>query len=378
MSGHKRYRNGAWRLTVDAGRDALGKRVQLHRTIHAPDNRAGRKQADLALAALSLEAAERTERRGDDSTVAAYLEDWMARRAPEWAPSTRNTRPGMIRRHVIAHIGHLRLSELRRRDIAALHAKMGETLSATSVGNVHRVLHKALNDAVTLELIDVNPATNVRPPKPQKPKLRAPTDAELDAILAAVADPQLLTVLRLDCVTGSRRGEVVALRWPDIDFDAGTVKIARAISRGPKGEGLVERQTKTGAIHPKALDAGTMAELRAHRARRLEQAMACGARMDERGFVFATDVVGREPMNPERVSRGFAAARKRAGVEGVRLHDIRRYVASQLLHAGLDVQTVAEWLGHSAKMTLDVYGSFIPTEDRRAAEVLARRRGSAS
>jgi len=377
MSGHLRFRDGAWRLTAEAGTNALGRRVQIHETVRAPNNRTGRKKAELALAALVLRGADMAAQTTDETMpLAAFLTGWIDRKRNDWAPSTRATDPGIVARHITPHLGHLPLTDLRRRHIAAWHAELTKRGCApASVGKYHRVLHRALADAVALELLPANPASGVSPPKVPKGNKRPPTDAELDAILAAIDDPQFRTIVDVDAIIGSRRGEVCALRWTDVNLTTGAMRITRALSNGGAEEGLVEWQTKTGAKGLKMLDEVTLAELRAHRDRRLEQCAAVGAAMVEDGFVFVPDrdPTGARPLRPDRITAMFTRARKAAGVQGVTFHDLRRYVASHLLDAGMDVQNTAAWLGHSASMTLDVYGSPV-SKDRRVAETLRERR----
>lgn len=381
MQGNIRWKDGAWRLRVDAGRDSTGKRIVQHRTVREPNTRDGRRRAETELARLVLAAESKRNIPTTSPTVEEWITSWYARASPGWAPSTRATRPGIIRKHIVAHLGDRRLGELRRRDIAAWHQLLAAGgLAAPSVRGAHRILHRALADAVELEVLDRNPATGVRVAGADETDVRPPTDDELDAVLAAMAeDPQTLTIVQLDSVLGARRGELVALRWPDIDFDDGTVTVARAISDG-RSEGLVEQHTKTRKVRAVGLDDITMGALRAHRARRLEQCMAVGVRMDEQGFVFVPDKdpTGRSPIHPTLLSRRFAAACKRADVEGVRLQDVRHYVASWLLKGGLDVRTAAGWMGHSPTMLLNRYGHFIPPENRTAAEQLAARRRRSS
>lgn len=378
MKGNLRYKDGAWRLRVNAGKDpATGKPIVLYRTVREPNTRDGKRRAETELARLVLEAEARRDIPASSPTVEAWMASWYTRASPAWAPSTRATRPGVIRKHIVAHLGDQRIGDLRRRDIATWHQTLAAAgLSPSSVRGAHRILHRALADAVELEVIDRNPASGVKVAGSTQTTVRPPTDDELDAVLTALADdPQTLTIVQVDAVLGARRGELCALRWTDLDFDTATITVGRAISVG-RQEGMAERQTKTGKVRTVGLDDATMHLLRAHRVRRLEQCLAVGARMDDGGFVFVPDAdpTGRSPLRPTLVSRRFLAACRRAGVTGVRFHDLRHYVASWLLRDGLDVRSTAEWLGHSPTMTLERYGHFIPPENRSAAERLAARR----
>ena len=164
MRGNLRYKDGAWRIRVDAGRDPVtGKRITLNRTVHEPNTRAGERRADAERARMVLEAEARRDVPTASPTVAAWMASWYARASPGWAPSTRATRPSIIDRHITPHMGERRLGDLRRRDIATWHQTLAAGgLSPASVRGAHRILHRALADAVELEVLDRNPASGVK------------------------------------------------------------------------------------------------------------------------------------------------------------------------------------------------------------------------
>ena len=203
------------------------------------------------------------------------------------------------------------------------------------------------------------------------PDIAPPTPEELGRLQTSIAadDPELAMFVRLSAMTGARRSEVLALGWPDVDLEDGVVTISRGIVMGP--DGLVEKDTKTHQARRVALDSDTTRRLAEHQAAAVERAVACGTSLADDGFVFSADVEGREPWYPDSVSRRFRSACRRVGLEGVRLHDLRHYVATRLLSAGVDVRTVAGRLGHrNAATTLNVYSHFVPEADREAAEIL--------
>jgi integrase len=165
---------------------------------------------------------------------------------------------------------------------------------------------------------------------------------------------------------------MLALRWSDVDLERGVVTIGRGLVQGPDGR-LVEKDTKTHQTRRVALDAPTTAALVDHRAAAVERAEQCGAALADDAFVFAGDVTGTTPWYPDSASRRFRRACDDAGLKDVRLHDLRHYVATRLLSAGVDVRTVAGRLGHrNAATTLNVYSHFVPEADQEAAEILGR------
>ncbi len=144
--------------------------------------------------------------------------------------------------------------------------------------------------------------------------------------------------VRLSAMTGARRREMLALRWPDVDLEGGVVTISRGIVMGP--DGLVEKDTKTHQARRVALDSDTTRRLATHREEVIERAEACYTSLADDGFVFSADVEGRERWYPDSVSRRARSACRRVGLEGVRLHDLRDSAATRLLSAGVDVRTV--------------------------------------
>lgn len=221
--------------------------------------------------------------------------------------------------------------------------------------------------------LGVNPAASTSPPRVPSPEIAPPTPTQLAALQAAIdeKDREFGVFVRLSAKTGARRSEMLALRWPDADLERGVVTIGRGLVQGP--DGLVEKDTKTHQTRRVALDGPTTAALADHRTAAVERAEGCGGALAADAFVFAGDVAGTTPWYPDSASRRFRQACDEAGLKGVRLHDLRHYVATRLLSAGVDVRTVAGRLGHrNAATTLDVYSHFVPESDQEAAQILGR------
>jgi integrase len=173
----------------------------------------------------------------------------------------------------------------------------------------------------------------------------------------------------LAAATGARRSELIALRWSDVDSASATVSIERGIVEGP--DGLVEKGTKTHSARRVSLDARTASVLEEHHAGMAGRAAACRVPMATDAFVFSNAADASAPWFPDSVSRSFKRLCAKEDVPDVRLHDLRHFVATQLLSAGVDVRTVAGRLGHrNASTTLNVYAHFVEQADRGAADVM--------
>lgn len=229
-----------------------------------------------------------------------------------------------------------------------------------------RVLHRALSQALRWEWIWTNPAAMASPPRVRRAAIHPPTPAQVVALLASVehTDPTLHLLLRLAATTGARRGQLLALRWRDLELDRGAVAFTRALVMGPDGPVLAA--TKTDRTHQVELDQYTLDLVRTHHDHRVR-----GAAGGDR-FLSARDPAGRSPWPPSRATHAFIAARRAAGLPHFRLHDLRHFMATQMLAAGVPLATVAQRLNHARiSTTVNVYTHAIRAGDRPAAETLA-------
>ena len=170
--------------------------------------------------------------------------------------------------------------------------------------------------------------------------------------------------------TGARRSQLLALRWVDIDEPRSAIGFQRALVEGPGGPVL--QATKTHRTYRVDLDQSTLEVLVAHRRAAETVAREAGAEMNLDGFVFSSDGAGSTPWRPNSVTKQFIAARRAANLSHFRLHDLRHFMATQMLTAGVPIATVAHRLSHArASTTLNVYAHAVPGGDRRAAEALA-------
>ena len=233
---------------------------------------------------------------------------------------------------------------------------------------VHRVLRKALNDAVLWGLLVRSPLLGVKPPRHEAPEMRAWTPDEARRFLDAVDDDRLYALWVLVLATGMRRGELAGLRWVDVDLDAGVLAVRR--SRVSVSYLVHESDPKTRSSRRTiSLDTRVIAVLRAHRRLQLEERLAWGAAWTDTGYVFTRE--DGYPLHPERITVLFGRLVESCGLSRVRLHDLRHSSASLILAAGVHPKIVSERLGHSStSITLDLYSHVIPGLQEEAAAKL--------
>jgi integrase len=281
--------------------------------------------------------------------------------------------------HLKPHLGHLDLAKLTTADIDDFYAHLlraggrdDRPLAPGTVARVHGVLHRALAQAVRWDWIWLNPASNATPPRVTPSEVRPPTPEQVVVLLdwSRREDPPLFCYLRLAVSTGARRSQLLALRWVDVDEDRAGVAFTRALVEGPDGPEL--RSTKTHRTYRVDLDAETLDVLMRHRSRAEAQARNIGVELSPNAFVFSSRPDGAKPWLPNWLTKRFIAARRVAGLPHFRLHDLRHFMATEMLAAGVPIATVSQRLSHArASTTLNVYAHSVPGGDRRAAESLA-------
>jgi len=170
--------------------------------------------------------------------------------------------------------------------------------------------------------------------------------------------------------TGMRRGELIGLRWSAVDLERGTIAVVRAHAVVRYGEVTASEPKTARGRRAIAIDAGTVAALRSHRARQAAERLAVGPGWADTDLVF-TRADG-TAIHPQRLTAWFEQAARRAGLPAIRLHDLRHSYATLALGAGVHPKVVSERLGHATvAMTLDVYSHVTPTMQREAAAAVA-------
>lgn len=373
MRGYLRKRGESWQLIVSGGDDPItGRRRHVTRTV-----RGTKKHAEAELAKLLVSAGQ-GEQVATSATLGDLIAKWLETAGPDWSPSTLQVTEWYCDAYVLPALGRVALRKITAVKLDQFYAAMrkgggrdGKPLAPRTVRRMHNIVRASLQQGVRWGWLATNPAINATPPRTMKIEPRPPTPDDVATLLDFCErdDPDFAMFVRLAAATGARRGELLGLRWKSIDFDGRAVLISRSVVNG--GGGVVEKDTKTHQARRIALDIGTVDALSEHRARCEKTAAACGVALGTDGYVFSYEADGSAPWQPNSATQRFARLRSRVGLEHVRLHDMRHYVATRLIAAGVSVRTVSGRLGHSnSATTLNIYSHFVEATDQDAADLL--------
>lgn len=364
----KQAANGTWGFVVDVDSDEIGpsgkpKRKQTRSRGHKTKREA---QAELTRILTSIEKSAYVA--PSRQTLREFLEE-------TWLPSIEHTVKASTfdsyRRNVRLHIAgrFIGARQLQKVDGAQLNALWAlllkgdedhRKLSVKSVRYIAMILHRAFKDAMKYGAINHNPVERSDPPKPVASReMNVWTTAQARTFLASVAESRLYGAYQLLLYTGMRRGEMLGLRWSDVDLDAARLQIVRsyvatgAQRTGELGAEFSSPKTAKGR-RQLALDDPTITALRAHRARQNQEKLLIGSGYVDQDMVFA--MPDGKPIHPKLMSWYFVRDIGAADVPTIRLHDLRHTHATVALNAGVHPRIVQERLGHaSVSITLDTY-----------------------
>jgi integrase len=383
--GHiRRQGEGSWEIKFDLGRDPLtGRRITRYRTIKGT-----KRKAQEELTRLLSQRNEGTYVEPTKMTLAEYLRHWLEadidRRV---AARTAARHRGIVEKNIIPKLGHVPVRYLTAAHIEAFEAEqqregwvkpraksklladdptqLKRGLSAQTVQHIHRTLSQALGHAVRLGVLFKNPARQVKPPRPPTPEIKILDKCEITTLVNFAKATDLYVPVLLAVTTGIRRGELLALRWSDIDLKASKLTVNQAIERikgkfqfkGPK------TRTSRRTIN---LPSITVEALREHYRRHLEKQMKLGVGRNSHALVCSRP--DGQPLDPDSLSKSFRRLVADANVTPITFHGLRHTHISHLLIDGTHVKVVSERAGHAnVTITLGVYAAYIPNMQADAA-----------
>jgi len=298
--------------------------------------------------------------------LAHYLERWLEDSARvSTRPRTHGRYAELLRLHVIPVLGHVLLEKLAPADVQRLlNRKFAEGLSPKTVRHIRGVLSTALGRAVKWNLVARNAAALTDAPRAAPVNIRAFDSDEARRFIDAASGQRLEALYFLTITLGLRRGEVLALKWNDVDLDAGEVHVRASLQRVNGSLQLSETKTQKSRRQLPILEFVAKA-LRLHRMRQIEARLLAGPKWRDMGFVFTTGIG--TPIDPANLLDDFKRILKKSGLPDIRFHDLRHSAASLLLALNVHPRVVMELLGHSQiSLTMNTYTHVVPNLLREA------------
>jgi integrase len=382
MKGHVRFHKGSWNAVIFQGRriNAKGKLADSYRWICGFQTE---REAQEELTRQLADKLEGSYVEPHKMTVEQYLRHWLEVAKTSRAPKTYQEYEGICDRYLIPALGAGQLIKLTAVDVEAFYAhallkgrKDGNGgLSARTVIHCHRLLHKAFEDAVKKKIVAHNVIHAAQPPRPPDREMQAPDETAMAYILAeARKNNRIWLPVVIACGTGLRRGEILALRWRDVDLVNGSVSVTRSLCQTKEGltfKSVKKKKSRRVISLPEFL----VEALREALIEQQKHREMFGSDYQDQDLI-CCQPDGR-PTEPNALSVDFSRFR-RSLMSKTRFHDLRHGHASQALQNGVPVKTVQARLGHAtAAFTLDVYGHLLPGDDQRAADTIQRSLGAA-
>jgi integrase len=346
-------RDGRWRVAISSAgsRQYLSARTKQKALAKL---RAAQKQLDGGLTV------------GDERVrTGKFLERWLDEIQPRVRPRTLVRYQQLVKIHLLPELGHIPLISLTPDMVQALlRKKLGEGLAPRTVHHLRAVLRTALNRALRWGLVLRNVAALTDPPRVERHELAILTIEQVRQLAAACEDDDIGPLVMAALTTGMRSGELLALRWEDVDLESASLRVSHSLQR--MGGNLILVETKTRRSRRTVpLPSVAVEALKVQRRRQLEAKLLAGPRWLEGGFVF-TSSLG-TPLDASNVLHRFQRLLAAADLPRMRFHDLRHSAASLLLALGVPARVVMEVLGHSQiSITLDTY-THVAAEVRQEA-----------
>lgn len=302
-------------------------------------------------------------------TLGKYLERWLVDSVRgSVRVKTYEGYETAVRVHIAPAMGKIKLTNVTPIHLRVLYReKLDAGLSTRTVQYLHVTLRRALGQAVTDGLVPRNVAEVVNAPRVVTRQMRPLTSEQARAFVEAAKGDRHEALYVLAVTTGLRRGELLGLKWEDLDLDAGVLRVKRALA--PDARTFAQPKTAK-ARRSVRLTSGAVRALQWHRERQSQARQRLDSLWQEHGLVFPS-MVG-TPLNPENlVKRSFKPLLERVGLPPIRFHDLRHTCATLLLSKGVNPKIVQEMLGHAnISVTLDIYSHVLPDMQEEAAAAM--------
>ncbi|SDZ12407.1 site-specific integrase [Thermoactinomyces sp. DSM 45892] len=372
MRGHIRKDGNKYCFVIDIGRDPeTGNRRQ--EWFYGFDCK---KDAQKEMISIIHQINQGTYSNPQRTTLIDYLQVWLRDYAKvNTAPLTYEGYEYIVTSHILpTPLAEIPLNDLKPLDIQGYYSRKLENgkkdgsggLSAKSVYSHHRLLHEALEHAVRWQMIDSNPMKSVIPPRPKRKHFDVLTREQIHFLLQEAKKSKFYYPIYFAIHTGMRRGEILGLKWQDVDLTNQVVSVRRSVQR-VNGQGIIFKDTtkNDGSRRTVAISSSVIETLRTIEAKQSRHKQSYGIHYQDYGLVFAND--NGSPFDPDGLSRGFRRLVKNLEIPHIRFHDLRHSHATLLIQQGEHPKVISERLGHSTiTVTMDTYSHVMPHMQKEA------------
>lgn len=353
MKGHVRKRGNKWCFVVDIGRDELtGKRQQKWFYGYSKE-----KEAERAMIEVIKEINDGTFVEETDETIEHFMKNWLQNKKNQVRPGTWKSYSWLINTHLIPHLGKVKVFQLKPRHLNDLYnQKLLNVISANSIKKLHGLIKDALDEGIGYGDLSKNAANAVTPPRVKKVKFEVWDEQQLKMFLEEAKGNRFYVAFELAASTGMRIGEILGLRWRDVDLSEAKLSIRQAYTKAHSGYEFHEPKTSSGE-RSVALFPGTVELLKKHKESQEKEKNK--AFYNDHGLVIQTHIG--TPVSPRNLSREYYKIIDKLSIPKIRFHDLRHTHATLLLKKGVHAKIVQERLGHSSiTITLDTYSHVLP------------------
>jgi len=362
----KNKKTGKWDFVIDVGIDKMtGKRKQKRKRGFNT-----KREAEEVLTKLKNELLQGTYIEPSQQFYCDYFNEWMDGKRHNMSNQTLKNYESYFLNHIHPILGNMQLSKINplsiQKFLSTLHEKR---LSDSTVKRIFNVVNASLNSALKMELITKNPASVIEKPKVKTKEMKIWDADEITRFLRYAKESAYYTGFLLAVTTGMRQGEILGLRWRDVDLEEGLLYVRQTLNHDGKG-------FKTGAKSKAGnrtigLDDYTVNALKQQRKIVVQNKLRYGALFQDYDLVICTPKG--IAIRPRNLLRAFYSLIDKAGVTKIRFHDLRHTHSSLMLKQGENIKVISERLGHSSvRITLDTYSHVMPNMQKEASNRFAK------
>lgn len=373
MNGHVTKKGSKYYVVIELERDANGKRRRKWFGGYKTKKEA---QAALVQKLHELQTGQFIEE--SDITIAEFLQQWLEHKRSQVRPATLRSYEWHVSHHIVPYIGHFKLTKLTPTILQKLYSDLQKaprsdgrpgTISNRTILHAHLVLHEALERATRWGLVPRNVCDLVDPPRPQKVDVQVWDIEHVNCFLSVAQQDRYYIAFLLAIMTGLRKGEILGLRWIDVDFSSKLITVRQNLSFVHGQFHFLEPKTAHGR-RAVAISDPIILALQIHKERQEEERRRAGALYHDHGLVIQTELG--TPVSPYTLDSIWYKLLKQCDVPKIRFHDLRHTHATLLLKQGVHPKIVSERLGHSnIGITLDTYSHVLPNLQQSAIDQLS-------